>query len=66
MHLHSNFQYIFQALYTHNPTENLRRIESAGEVAIIKQQIEVTCISEGLLEKCKTCRQETICSAARC
>jgi hypothetical protein len=33
-----------------------------GKVAIIKQQIDSMCIYEALLEKCKNCRQETICS----
>jgi hypothetical protein len=49
-------------VYTHNPIENLGRIERVGKVAITKQQIESMCISEALLEKCKNCRQETICS----
>jgi hypothetical protein len=50
--------------YIHTLVENLGRIERVGKVAIIKQQIESMCISEalGLLEKCKNCRQETICS----
>jgi hypothetical protein len=55
------FLYIFQ-VYTHNPMENLGRIERVGTVAIIKQQIESLCISEALLEKCRNCRQETVCS----
>jgi hypothetical protein len=55
------FSYIFQ-VYTHNPIENLDRIEKVGKVAIIKQQIENMCIYEALLEKCKNFRQETICS----
>jgi hypothetical protein len=49
-------------VYTHNLIENLGRIERVGKVATIKQQIESMCISEALLEKCKNCRQETICS----
>jgi hypothetical protein len=54
--------YIFP-VYTHNPRENLERIERVGKVAIIKQQIESMYISEALLENCKNCRhQETICS----
>jgi hypothetical protein len=48
------FSYIFQ-IYTHNAIENSRRIEKVGKIAIIKQQI-------ALLEKCKNCRQATICS----
>jgi hypothetical protein len=41
---------IFQ-IYTHNPIENLGRIERVGKVAIIKQQIESICIAEALPEK---------------
>jgi predicted RNA-binding protein len=37
------FSYIFQ-IYTHNPIENLWRIEKVGKIAIIKQQIESMCI----------------------
>jgi hypothetical protein len=55
------FSCIFQ-VYTHNPIENLGRIEKVGKVAIIKQQIESMYNYEALLEKCKNCRQETICS----
>jgi hypothetical protein len=51
---------IFQ-IYTHHAIENLGRIEKVGKVAIIKQQLEIMCIHEALLEKCKNCRQETIC-----
>jgi hypothetical protein len=51
MHLNSfKFSYVFQ-VYTHNPIENLRRIERVGKVAIIKQLIDSMCISEALLEK---------------
>jgi hypothetical protein len=42
--------------------ELIGRIDKVGKIAIIKQQIESMCISEALLEKCKHCRQETICS----
>jgi hypothetical protein len=51
----------FPGLYP-QPNRELRRIEKVGKVAIIKQQIESMCIYEALLEKCKNCRQETICS----
>jgi hypothetical protein len=51
----------FPDLYP-QPNRELRRIEKVGKIAIIKQQIESMCISEALLEKCKNCRQETICS----
>jgi hypothetical protein len=61
MHLQFKFLYIFQ-VYTHNLIENLGRIERVGKVTTLKQQIESICISEVLLEKCKNCRQETICS----
>jgi hypothetical protein len=57
------FSYIFQ-VYTHNPIENLGRIERVGKVAIIKQQIESMCISEALLENAKIAGRKP--SAARC
>jgi hypothetical protein len=60
MHLHSNFHTFSRFLP--QPNRELRRIERVGKVAIIKQQIENMCIYEALLEKCKNCRQETICS----
>jgi hypothetical protein len=46
------FSHIFQ-VYTHNLIENLGRIERIRESV---------CTSEVLLEKCKNCRQEIICS----
>jgi hypothetical protein len=61
MYLHSNFYTFFQ-VYTRNLIENLGRIERVGKVATIKQQIKSMCTHEALLEKFKTCRQETICS----
>jgi hypothetical protein len=51
----------FPDLYP-QPNRELRWIEKVGKIAIIKQQIESMCISEALLEKCKNCRQETICN----
>jgi hypothetical protein len=53
----------FPVLYLgYNPIENFGRIEKVAKIAIIKQPIESMCINEALLEKCKICRRETICS----
>jgi hypothetical protein len=51
----------FPGLYP-QPNRELRRIERVGKVATKKQQIKSMCISEALLEKCKNCKQETICN----
>jgi hypothetical protein len=61
MHLHSNF-HTFSSFLPKTP-ENLWRIESVREVAIIKQQIESMCISEALLENAKIAGRKS--SAAR-
>jgi hypothetical protein len=65
MHLHSfKFSYIFQ-ISTHNPIENLGRIEKVGKVAIIKQQIERACAFQKLyLKNAKIAGRKP--SAARC
>jgi hypothetical protein len=51
----------FPGLYP-QPNRELRRIKRVGKVTIIKQQVNSMCMSEALLEKCKNCRRETICS----